>query len=134
PVPSSETQREPTKLWQLAGKARQPAFGGAITWWIVPVVAVALAIYFVTNPGARLALAIAEGAILAFAAYWWLYRHPRPGPARLSTAPATPAAAQQKSLAVLPFANFSAEKDTDYLSDGLTEEITSALSRLAGLK
>jgi TolB-like protein/Flp pilus assembly protein TadD len=42
--------------------------------------------------------------------------------------------AQQRSLAVLPFANFSADKDSDYLSDGLTEEITSALSRLPGLK
>lgn len=40
----------------------------------------------------------------------------------------------QKSIAVLPFDNFSAEKDTDYLSDGLTEEITTALSRISGLK
>jgi len=41
---------------------------------------------------------------------------------------------QEKSLAVLPFDNFSAEKDTDYLSDGLTDEITAVLSRLPGLK
>src|SRR5262249_36869482 len=47
----------------------------------------------------------------------------------------TPAAAPaQKSLAVLPFDNFSAETNTDYLSDGLTEEITSALARIPGLK
>src|SRR5207253_9390809 len=36
----------------------------------------------------------------------------------------------EKSLAVLPFDNFSGEADTDYLSDGLTEEITAALSRV----
>jgi len=38
------------------------------------------------------------------------------------------------SVAVLPFNNFSAEPDTEYLSDGLTEEITTALSRIHGLK
>ncbi len=42
--------------------------------------------------------------------------------------------ASQKSVAVLPFDNFSAERDTDYLSDGLTEEITAALSRVPGLR
>jgi len=41
---------------------------------------------------------------------------------------------QEKSLAVLPFDNFTGEADTDYLSDGLTEEITAALSRVPGLK
>jgi eukaryotic-like serine/threonine-protein kinase len=40
----------------------------------------------------------------------------------------------QNSVAVLPFDNFSGETDTDYLSDGLTEEITTALSRIPGLK
>jgi serine/threonine-protein kinase len=38
------------------------------------------------------------------------------------------------SVAVLPFDNFSGEPNTDYLSDGLTEEITTALSRIHGLK
>jgi len=42
--------------------------------------------------------------------------------------------APQSSVAVLPFDNFSGEPDTDYLSDGLTEEITAALSRIPGLK
>ena len=40
----------------------------------------------------------------------------------------------QQSIAVLPFDNFSNEPDSDYLSDGLTEEITTALSRIPGLK
>lgn len=38
------------------------------------------------------------------------------------------------SLAVLPFANLSASKDQDYFSDGITEEIITALMRLKGLK
>ena len=38
------------------------------------------------------------------------------------------------SVAVLPFDNFSGEADMEYLSDGLTEEITTTLSRIPGLK
>jgi non-specific serine/threonine protein kinase len=40
---------------------------------------------------------------------------------------------QEKSVAVLPFDNYS-EKQTDYLSDGLTEEITATLARVPGLR
>lgn len=38
------------------------------------------------------------------------------------------------SIAVLPFANISAEKDNDYFSEGLTEEIIMNLSKLHSLK
>jgi serine/threonine protein kinase/Tfp pilus assembly protein PilF len=38
------------------------------------------------------------------------------------------------SIAVLPFANISAEKDNEYFSDGLTEEIIMNLSKLQMLK
>jgi TolB-like protein/Flp pilus assembly protein TadD len=41
---------------------------------------------------------------------------------------------QEKSVAVLPFDNYSADKQTDYLSDGLTEEITTTLARVPGLR
>lgn len=44
------------------------------------------------------------------------------------------AAPPPNSVAVLPFDNFSGDPETDYLSDGLTEEITTALSRIHGLK
>jgi serine/threonine protein kinase/Tfp pilus assembly protein PilF len=39
-----------------------------------------------------------------------------------------------KSLAVLPFANLSADKENEYFSDGLAEEIINALTRLPGLR
>jgi serine/threonine-protein kinase len=39
-----------------------------------------------------------------------------------------------KSIAVLPFADISPEKDNRYFSDGLTEEIIAKLSRLRGVK
>lgn len=38
------------------------------------------------------------------------------------------------SIAVLPFANMSGDKEQEYFSDGLAEEIINALTRIAGLK
>jgi eukaryotic-like serine/threonine-protein kinase len=40
----------------------------------------------------------------------------------------------QPSIAVLPFANMSADKDQEYFSDGLAEEIINALAQIPGLK
>ena len=47
--------------------------------------------------------------------------------------PAAPKAANQKSIAVLPFANMSADAENQYFSDGLAEELINALTRLPGL-
>jgi serine/threonine-protein kinase len=46
---------------------------------------------------------------------------------------ATPATPQRKSIAVLPFANMSADPENEYFSDGMTEEIINALARLPGI-
>lgn len=40
----------------------------------------------------------------------------------------------QPSIAVLPFENMSGDKENEYFSDGLAEEIINALSRVPGLK
>jgi serine/threonine-protein kinase len=42
--------------------------------------------------------------------------------------------ATEPSIAVLPFANLSADKENEYFADGLAEEIINALARLPGLK
>ncbi|GAC1413078.1 MAG: hypothetical protein NVSMB53_10400 [Gemmatimonadaceae bacterium] len=41
---------------------------------------------------------------------------------------------EQPSIGVLPFANMSASLDNEYFSDGVTEEIRNALSRIPSLK
>jgi eukaryotic-like serine/threonine-protein kinase len=86
----------------------------------------------------------AVGAILATVGYA-LYRESRaqvtvsakalavpaaPSPAGAAAAFAPPA----HSIAVLPFVNMSADKDQEYFSDGLTEELLNSLSRINELQ
>ena len=100
--------------------------------------------------GSKPFLLIAAGlAALAFA--WYFKGQPayldRPGPAVLanatanahasSAAPDSPVAVAQiskKSVAVLPFVNMSADKNQDYFSDGISEEILNALAQVKDLK
>jgi adenylate cyclase len=50
------------------------------------------------------------------------------------TATAAPNELQAKSIAVLPFVNMSADKNDEYLSDGVSEELITALSKITGLQ
>jgi serine/threonine-protein kinase len=58
---------------------------------------------------------------------WWSSRG-----IHLHEAALTPASLP--SIAVLPFANLSAEKENEYFSDGLAEDIIDALTKLPGLR
>ncbi|MEM0938567.1 MAG: hypothetical protein AAF600_01995 [Bacteroidota bacterium] len=40
----------------------------------------------------------------------------------------------QKSIAVLPLENLGSDPENEYFSDGMTEEIINALSKIEGLK
>ncbi len=48
--------------------------------------------------------------------------------------PVSAASIPEKSVAVLPFANDSGQKDQQYFSDGLSDDLINALSQFAGLK
>jgi TolB-like protein len=84
---------------------------------------------------AALAAAIAL-AVVAFL----VVRRPGPAPAPAAPAasgvpkPADEPAANSKSIAVLPFANFSEDKDNEFFADGLQDEVITALAKIHDLK
>jgi adenylate cyclase len=59
---------------------------------------------------------------------WWAARSARP-----PDAPPSPSA-EESSVAVLPFADLSRDRDQGYFCEGVAEEITSALGRVDGLR
>ena len=91
-------------------------------------------------PKMRAPLAGAAAALLIVLAggAWWLLGTYRPttGPTKASTPIASSAAAPAEvghlSIVVLPFANLSNDPAQDYFADGLTENLTTDLSRLSG--
>ncbi|MBI5868135.1 MAG: protein kinase, partial [candidate division Zixibacteria bacterium] len=56
------------------------------------------------------------------------------GQQTLGAHPAAEKAQAIPSIAILPFSDLSAAKDQEYFCDGITEEITNALSRVDGLR
>ncbi len=57
-----------------------------------------------------------------------------PALARFTSTSAHSTDSKPPSIAVLPFANMSADKDQEYFSDGLAEEIINLLAKIPGLK
>ncbi|MEP7311182.1 MAG: TIR domain-containing protein [Pseudomonadota bacterium] len=57
-----------------------------------------------------------------------------PAPDKRTSAAVAPATERNPSIAVLPFANMSGDKEQEYFSDGLAEEIINALAQIVGLK
>ncbi len=79
--------------------------------------------------GARSKVLIAMVAALAvvavsFAGYRWY---------QARSAPTATKVAGKPSIAVLPLQNLSAEPDSNYFSDGMTDEITTKLSKIQGI-
>jgi TolB-like protein/Flp pilus assembly protein TadD len=58
----------------------------------------------------------------------------RPAETPHRTPPEQKSARPQQSVAVLPLANMSADPENEYFSDGMTEEIIGALSKVPGLQ
>ena len=69
-------------------------------------------------------------ALMAVALTWFAWDKFGPGPDTAVTAAVEPAA----SIAVLPFADMSPEKDQEYLSDGIAEELLNLLVKVPGLQ
>lgn len=73
--------------------------------------------------------------LLATGAGWWVLHQLFKGKSQTASPPvaSTSPAAYQKSIAVLPFVNMSADKNDEYLSDGMTEELLNVLGQAPGL-
>ena len=56
----------------------------------------------------------------------------RPGPGTQGGATASPLSAPRLSIVVLPFANIGGDPEQDYFVDGVTESLTTDLSRISG--
>ena len=85
------------------------------------------------SPKKRLALTplaagIAALLILIAGGAWYFVNANRPSSVASNAPP--PLAAQRFSIVVLPFANLSGDPAQDYLADALTDELTTALSRI----
>jgi TolB-like protein/class 3 adenylate cyclase/cytochrome c-type biogenesis protein CcmH/NrfG len=86
-------------------------------------------------------VAAAVAALLVLAAIaWWVWpapRRPSTPPTTVATAATTPIAqplvAPRLSIVVLPFANLSNDPDQQYFADGITEDLTTDLSRITDM-
>ncbi|MFO0583084.1 MAG: tetratricopeptide repeat protein [Anaeromyxobacter sp.] len=90
-------------------------------------------------PGrARLALLLAAVGVAAAApglVYFFVWQGPArraPAAAEVTAAPGAPAG--PPSIAVLPFVNMSPDREQEYFSDGISEEILNALAQVKGLR
>ena len=62
--------------------------------------------------------------LLAVGGWFWYQKHATPGAAAVAVKP---------SVAVLPLQNLSTDADSVYFSDGMTDEITTKLSKIQGI-
>src|ERR1700733_5975570 len=83
--------------------------------------------------------AIAVVAAGGGSAVWWLSSKQQATPSATVGLPAVsasttaaPATVPRLSIVVLPFENLSHDPDQDYFADGITEDLTTDLSRIAG--
>jgi serine/threonine-protein kinase len=78
--------------------------------------------------------------VVAGSALWWVSRHSHEramAPVTTATSAASLALAfnpPPHSIAVLPFVNMSGDKEQEYFSEGLTEELLNSLSRITELQ
>jgi TolB-like protein/cytochrome c-type biogenesis protein CcmH/NrfG len=77
--------------------------------------------------------AIAVVALVS-ASGWWLRQRGRSVDLVTTGAPETPALAEGKSIAVLPFLNMSDDPSNEYFSDGISEELLNLLVKIPELR
>ena len=86
----------------------------------------------------RVGLALIPLLLVLGAGAFWYFQGARDGPAATPTPAGVSteavAAPNEKSIAVLPFADLSPDKDQEYFADGLSEELIDHLAQITELK
>ncbi len=83
-------------------------------------------------PNRRWWIAAAAAVVLAAAALWFTRSRPGSSSAPQPAVAAAPPAI--RSLAVLPLDNYSGDASQDYFAEGMTDELTSDLANISGLR
>jgi TolB-like protein/Flp pilus assembly protein TadD len=97
---------------------REPVPASRRSKWALPVIAAA----------------VVAGAVVYFAIdRFWISKYPTAPAAQPSAAPTT-FSPPPHSIAVLPFVNLSGDKEQEYFSDGLTEELLNSLAEINELQ
>ena len=73
-------------------------------------------------------------SVVALATSVWMSLHPKPQNSGQPPKSVAAASIPEKSIAVLPFENFSDEKENTYFAEGVQDEILTCLSKVAALK
>ena len=79
----------------------------------------------------RTAMLLMALSAMGASAAWWLIHH---APYRRVVSGGTLSASMPRTLALLPFDNADRNPDADYLTQGLTQELTRSLSRLSSVR
>jgi TolB-like protein/Tfp pilus assembly protein PilF len=77
------------------------------------------------------AIAVA-GMLIIAGGGWWLWSSAKAPSTTATATPAAPAAARRLSIVVLPFSNLGHDPAQQYFVDGITEDLTTDLSRIEG--
>ncbi|MEY2545157.1 MAG: hypothetical protein QOG48_274 [Verrucomicrobiota bacterium] len=130
----------------LAELKRRKVYSVAVTyavvgWLLVQIATQTFPFLGVPNWAVRLVIVVVAIGFPIALVLAWIYDFTRQGIRRtdakidnskIDIAPAF--APNEKSIAVLPFADLSPQRDHDYFSDGIAEEILAALSKIDNLR
>jgi adenylate cyclase len=83
----------------------------------------------------RVAVAAGLAALVIAISAWWLRptTQPTTQPSPVATSIPAPLVAPRLSIVVLPFANLSNDPDQQYFADGMTDDLTTDLSRITDM-